>query len=79
MKIKMLTREIGKHRRLKGKGVRKLNSSARGDQYVKMYVEIPQKLNKKQRDALKAFEETLGDGNYSKRSGFFDKLKEAFK
>lgn len=65
--------------RLKGKGVRKLNSSARGDQYVKMYVEIPQKLNKKQRDALKAFEETLGDGNYSKRSGFFDKLKEAFK
>lgn len=65
--------------RLKGKGVKKIHSSARGDQYVKVYVEIPQSLNKKQREALKAFEDTLGDKNYSKRSGFFDKLKEAFK
>ncbi len=65
--------------RLKGKGVKKLNSSSRGDQYVKVYVEVPSKLNKKQKDALKAFEETLEDDkNYTKRNGFFEKIKDMF-
>lgn len=66
--------------RLKGKGVKRLNSSSRGDQYVKVYVEIPSKLTKKQKDALKAFEESLEDDkNYTKRPGFFEKLKNALK
>ena len=65
--------------RLRGKGVKKLNSSSRGDQYVKVYVEVPSKLNKKQKDALKAFEETLEDDkNYTKRTGFFEKIKDMF-
>lgn len=65
--------------RLRGKGVKKLNSSSRGDQYVKVYVEVPSKLNKRQKDALKAFEETLeGNENYTKRTGFFEKLKDMF-
>ncbi|MGN0690193.1 MAG: molecular chaperone DnaJ [Oscillospiraceae bacterium] len=66
--------------RLKGKGVKRLNSSSRGDQYVKVYVEVPSKLTKKQKDALKAFEESLEDDkNYTKRPGFFEKLKNALK
>lgn len=65
--------------RLRGKGVKKLNSSSRGDQYVKVYVEVPSKLNKKQKEALKAFEETLEDDkNYTKRTGFFEKIKDMF-
>ncbi|MBQ8727515.1 MAG: molecular chaperone DnaJ [Oscillospiraceae bacterium] len=65
--------------RLRGKGVKKLNSSSRGDQYVKVYVEVPSKLSKKQKDALKAFEETLEDDkNYTKRNGFFEKIKDMF-
>ena len=66
--------------RLKGKGVKRLNSSSRGDQYVRVYVEVPSKLTKKQKDALRAFEETLEDDkNYTKRPGFFEKLKNALK
>ncbi|MBR3920672.1 MAG: molecular chaperone DnaJ [Oscillospiraceae bacterium] len=65
--------------RLRGKGVKKLNSSSRGDQYVKVYVEVPSKLSKKQKEALKAFEETLEDDkNYTKRTGFFEKIKDMF-
>ena len=41
-------------------------------------VEIPKKLTKAQRDALKAFEDTLKDDNYEKRKGFFKNLKDRF-
>lgn len=64
--------------RLKGKGVQKLHRSDRGDQYVHVYVEVPKNLNKKQKDALKEFENTLNDKNYQKRQSFFDKLKDKF-
>lgn len=64
--------------RLKGKGVKKLNRSDRGDQYVKVYVEVPSNLTKKQKEALKEFEASLNEKNYQKRQSFFDKIKEAF-
>ncbi len=64
--------------RLRGKGVQKLQREGRGDQMVKVFVEIPRNLNKKQKDALKAFEETLDEKNYEKRSSFFDKIKDLF-
>ncbi len=64
--------------RLKGKGVQKLQREGRGDQYVKVFVEVPRNLSKKQKDALKAFEETLDAKNYEKRSSFFDKIKDLF-
>ena len=64
--------------RLKGKGVKKLNRSDRGDQYVKVYVEVPSNLTKKQKDALKEFEASLNNKNYQKRQTFFDKIKDAF-
>ena len=46
--------------------------------YVKCEVEIPKKLNKTQREALKKFEGTLKEENYEKRNGFFKKLKDMF-
>lgn len=66
--------------RLRGKGVQKLQrpEGDRGDQLVKVNVEVPKKLSKKQKDALEAFENTLDDGNYEKRKSFFDKIKEKF-
>ncbi|MGN0665047.1 MAG: molecular chaperone DnaJ [Huintestinicola sp.] len=63
--------------RLKGKGVKKLNRSDRGDQYVHVYVEVPKDLSKKQKDLLKEFEASLTDENYNKRKSFFAKLKDA--
>ena len=62
--------------RLRGKGIQYLNGRGRGDMYVKCEVEIPKKLNKTQREALKKFEGTLKDDNYEKRKGFFRKLKD---
>ncbi len=64
--------------RLKGKGVQRLQREGRGDQMVKISIEVPKNLNKKQREALEAFENTLDDKNYEKRSSFFDKLKDMF-
>ena len=64
--------------RLRGKGIQYLGGRGRGDQYVKVNVEIPKKLNKAQREALKAFEETLKDENYEQRKGFFKNLKDLF-
>lgn len=65
--------------RLKGKGVKKINRSDRGDQYVTVNVEVPKNLNKNQKELLKKFEDSLGDGNYNKRKSFFDKVKDILK
>ncbi|MDE7360666.1 MAG: molecular chaperone DnaJ [Oscillospiraceae bacterium] len=66
--------------RLRGKGVQKLQRSEgdRGDQMVRISVEVPKNLSKKQKEALQAFEETLDEKNYEKRKSFFDKIKDMF-
>ena len=64
--------------RLKGKGVKKINRTERGNQYVKIYVEVPKNLNKKQKDLLQDFEKSLSEKNYTKRQSFFEKLKDKF-
>ena len=64
--------------RLRGKGVQYVNGRGRGDMYVKCEVEIPKKLSRTQREALKKFEGTLKEDNYEKRKGFFKKLKDMF-
>jgi len=46
--------------KLKGKGVTKLQSSGRGDQYVHITVEIPKRLSEKERDILRSFDEAIG-------------------
>ena len=61
--------------RLKGKGVKKLHRTERGNQYVKIYVEVPKNLSKKQKDLLKEFESSLSEKNYEKRQSFFEKLR----
>lgn len=61
--------------RLKGKGVKMINRTERGNQYVKVNVEVPKNLTKKQKELLKAFESSLSDKNYAKRQSFFEKLK----
>ena len=61
----------------KGSGVKKLNRNERGNQYVKVAVEVPTGLSKKQKDLLKEFDDTLDEKkNYKKRTGFFEKIKQ---
>ena len=64
--------------RLKGKGIPYINGRGRGDEIVRVTIEVPKNLNNKQKDILRSFEEATGDGNYQKRKGFFDKLRDAF-
>ncbi len=64
--------------RLKGKGVPKLNSSFRGDQYVKIIVETPRNLNDEQKEMLREFGKTMGEDVHGKQKGFFDKIKDMF-
>ncbi|WP_312645011.1 molecular chaperone DnaJ [Hydrogenoanaerobacterium sp.] len=65
--------------RLRNKGISFVNGRGRGDQYVKVTVEVPKNLNNKQKQALKDFEELANDKNYEKRKGFFEKIKDAMK
>lgn len=62
--------------RLRGKGIRNLGHNSRGDQYVRIVLEVPKNLNEKQKGILRDFEEsTSGGSHYEKRKSFFDKLK----
>lgn len=61
--------------RLKGKGVPRIRSSFRGDQFVKVIVITPTKLSNEQKDLLRKFAETNGVQIHEQQKSFFDKVK----
>ncbi len=65
--------------RLKGKGIQKINSTQRGDQYVTIKVEIPKGLSENQKDILRQFDENVDPSKYKQRKSFFDKMKDILK
>lgn len=65
--------------RLRGKGIKSLRSNRTGDLYVKVNLEIPTKLNSKQRKLIKELGETLTEDAYSKRKSFLKSVKELFR
>ncbi|MFQ5951907.1 MAG: molecular chaperone DnaJ [Candidatus Omnitrophota bacterium] len=64
--------------RLKGKGIRRLDGRGKGDQLVKVQVEIPKGLNAHQKKLLREFEASLGKKAKGKES-LTDKVKRMFK
>ena len=73
--------------RLRGKGVPSVrNPKVRGDQYVTLVIQTPEKLSQEAKEALKRFDALAGNSlNQSepekekpKKKGFMDKLKETF-
>ena len=64
--------------KLKGKGIQHLGSKGRGDQYVKVVMEVPKNLNSKQKQLIREFDSAVSEKNYQKRKGFMDKLKDIF-
>lgn len=64
--------------KLKGKGIQRLRYSGRGDQYVKIKVEVPKNLSKSQKEILKNFEGATDDKNYKESRGFINKIKDLF-
>ena len=63
--------------RMKGKGIQNVNGRGRGDQYVRVTIEVPKNLSEKQKKLLREFEASSTDENQSKRKGFWDKVKDA--
>jgi molecular chaperone DnaJ len=64
----------GDQLRLKAKGMSKIRSSARGDMFAQIHIEIPKNLTKKQRELLEAFDKENTEENIDD-AGFFDKMK----
>jgi len=75
--------------RLKGKGVPSIrNKSIRGDHYVTLVIQTPEKLSAEAKEALRRFDELTGNSlnqgkeaeseKKGKKKGFMDKVKEAF-
>jgi molecular chaperone DnaJ len=61
--------------RLKGKGVPSIrNKNVRGDHYVTLVVQVPESMNDKQKQALRAYQEAMGEVSTEKKS-FFGKHK----
>jgi molecular chaperone DnaJ len=71
--------QTGKTFRLKGKGIVNVNGFGKGDQYVTVHVEVPKKLNKKQKEILKQFADSTGQEEHQEAKGFWNKVKNNFK
>ncbi len=73
----------GKLLRMKEKGIRNLDTQARGDQYVKVNVYIPQKISDEEKQKIESLEDSYNldparrtDSNNKK--GFFTRIKDVF-
>lgn len=64
--------------KLKGKGIQNINGRGKGDQYVRVSIEVPKNLSKEQKELIKKLDETATDKNYAKRKTFRDKIKDMF-
>ncbi len=70
--------QTGKVLRLRGKGLPSLRSSQRGDQLLRIFVETPTKLTRRQRELLQEFAKEGGDEVSPVTKSFLDKLRELF-
>lgn len=65
--------------RLRGKGLPYVNSSRKGDLYVKVILEVPTKLNSQQKEAIQEMCGKLDKSCYKKKTGFFESIKDLFR
>ena len=65
----------GKVFRLRGKGVVNVHSGIRGDQHVRIRVEVPQRLSGRQKKALEEVFKLLDDSHYPERKRFNKRVK----
>jgi molecular chaperone DnaJ len=70
--------QSGRVFRLRGKGLPAVGASGRGDQHVRIVVEVPTRLDAKQRELLERFAEISGAESGSLTKGFLDKLRDLF-
>ena len=68
----------GKVFRLKGKGLPEVQGRGIGDLNVKLYVEVPTRLNLDQKHKLQAFADSCDEDTHPEENSFFRKAKEFF-
>lgn len=68
----------GKVFRLREKGVPFLGGNGRGDQLVRIEIEVPTRLNEKERALLQEWARERKDSPATPKKGLFDRLKESF-
>ena len=61
--------------KLKGKGIQRLNSVGKGDEYVQIIVDIPTGLTHEQKELLRTFDKSYTPPKNPPKEGFFDKFK----
>ncbi len=68
--------------RLRGKGIAQIRGGGRGDQYVRVIVEIPNSLSPKQKELLKQFADSESEAeqrkHYPLKDKFVQKIREMF-
>ncbi len=64
--------------RLKGKGLKYVNSNRVGDLYIEVELEVPTKLNKDQKAQIEKLGDSLGVSCFDKKKKFSDTLKNLF-
>ncbi len=62
--------------RIKGKGIKHVNSSRMGDLYVKVIVEIPKKLTGEQKKLLQKLASSFDMEGHEQRKSFFENVKD---
>lgn len=64
--------------RMRGKGLQAVNGRGRGDQFVKVTLEIPKNLSDHQKELLRKLEDSDTAQNHPQRKSFRDKMKDLF-
>ena len=64
--------------RIKGQGIQQLRGSYRGDLILHIRVEVPKRLNDKQKELLRQFEQITTGKEYESRKSFLEKMKDIF-
>ncbi|MFH1846948.1 MAG: molecular chaperone DnaJ [Candidatus Omnitrophota bacterium] len=64
--------------RIKGKGIKRLDNRARGDQIIRIQAAVPKNLNSHQKKLLKEYEASFDKNSKDGKGCFIHKLKEIF-
>ena len=70
--------QSGDEFRLKGQGIPELRGGSKGDLIVRIRVEVPKRLNEKQKELLRQLEDSITGKEYEGRKSFTDKLRSLF-
>ncbi len=70
--------QSGTRFRIKGKGIPNVRTGRKGDLYIKVNLEVPTKLNARQKKAIEIMSGELSESCYKGKSRFKDMIKELF-